>query len=270
MKERTGFSHIFAVAAYGESPYLDGLLSSLKNQSLKSEIILCSSTDNSFLRELSGKYKIPLLIREGEPGLRDDWNFAYEEGRRRALLVTIAHQDDLYYPAYSSELRKAYEAYEDMSLFCCRYDTVNRDGRKITGISELVKRILRLKLRWRSRADRTSVKLSALRWGNGIGCPSCSYNSEICGSPLFQNDYHFIIDWDTLIRLARLPGRFICVEKPLMAYRVHEGAETMKQIESHNREREEELEFRALHGPIMARLIMYFYRRSYGAYRRAE
>ncbi len=258
--------HVFSVAAYGESPYLEALLQSLRKQESPSHVIVCTSTPNGHIKGLTEKYGIPLFVRKGVPGLRDDWNFAYEEGRRLGRLVTIAHQDDLYYPAYSRTVLRAFRRYPDMSLFCSRYDTVNAEGKPVYGMAEGVKRLLRFRLRRRAASDRTDVKLSALRWGNGIGCPTCTYQAALCGSPLFQNNYRFVIDWDTLLRLARLPGRFVCVEKALMAYRVHPGAETAKQIHSRNREREEREIFRKLHGRRMADTLMLFYRLAYGAY----
>ncbi len=258
--------HVFAVAAYGTSPYLDGLLASLRQQSIPSKIIICTSTPNAEITKLSAKYQVPVYVRQGESSLQADWNFAYEEGAKLAPLVTIAHQDDLYYPDYTKAVLNAWNVYPDMSLFCCRYDTIDADGQQIPGKAEAVKRLLRLRLRNHRAAVKTSVKLSALRWGNGIGCPTCTYNRSFCGNVLFQNGYKFVIDWDTLVRLARSPGRFICLEKPLMAYRVHGGAETAKQIQNRNREHEETEEFRKLHGQLMTKLLMHFYRKAYTAY----
>lgn len=258
--------HCFAVAAYGESPYLEELLQSLKQQTVSAGILLCTSTPNEYISALAEKYEIPLRVREGVPGLKEDWNFAYCCGSEEAELVTIAHQDDLYYPDYGKAVRNAFRHYPDMSVFCCRYDTINEHGERISGLAEGVKRFLRFRLRNHDRADRKNVKLSALRWGNGIGCPSCTYNTRFCEPPLFRNDYRFVIDWETLVRLAGLPGRFICIEKPLMSYRVHQGAETMVNIRNHNREREEREMFEMLHGKRMASLLMHFYRKAYGAY----
>ena len=76
------------------------------------------------------------------------------------------------------------------------------------------------------RADRPFIKRLALRFGNSIGCPTCTYNLDVTGLPIFRNHYQFVIDWDTLWRLAGEPGKFICIEKELMEYRVHEGAAT--------------------------------------------
>lgn len=267
MNTRKHYKHCFAVAAYGESPYLPLLLHSLRMQSVESRVIICTSTPNRYITKLSAQFGYPVYVRNGAHGLQQDWNFAYEMGAERSELVTIAHQDDLYFPDYTKALLHAFQHFPDMSVFCCRYDTIDGEGNTIDGSSEKVKRILRLRLKDHAHADRTSVKLSALRYGNGIGCPSCTYHTKYCPAPLFRNDYKFVIDWDTLIRLAREPGRFICIEKPLMAYRVHAGAETMRNIENHNREKEEREVFRKLHLAPVTDVLMHFYKKAYGAYR---
>lgn len=266
MKEKKQYKHVFVVAAYGRSPYLPKLLHSLKQQTVASKIIICTSTPNSYITKCSARFSVPVYVRNGAHGLKNDWNFAYTEGAKLAPLVTIAHQDDLYFPDYTKALLHAYQKFPDLSVFCCRYDTIDAEGNTIPGRAEAVKRLLRLRLRNHHRADRTSVKLSALRWGNGIGCPTCTYHREYCPSPLFQNDYKFVIDWETLVRLAKAPGRFICIEKPLMAYRVHAGAETMRNIENHNREKEEREMFEQLHSAPVAALLMHFYRTAANAY----
>ncbi len=260
------YKHCFAVAAYGESSYLPYLLNSLKLQTVDSKVIICTSTPNRFITALSARFGYPVYVRNGKHGLKDDWNFAYEEGSKLADLVTIAHQDDVYFPDYTKALLYAYKIFPDMSVFCCHYDTIDGNGNTIVGTSERVKQILRLRLKNHKKADRTDVKLSALKYGNGIGCPTCTYNASLCPTPLFRNDYKFVIDWATLIRLAREPGRFICIEKPLMAYRVHEGAETMRNIENNNREKEEREMFGQMHSALVTDLLMKFYKKAYGAY----
>ena len=258
--------HVFAVAAYGESPYLPDLLQSLQEQSIKSKIIICTSTPNAYITGLSARFSVPVYVHEGPHGLRNDWNFAYEEGAKLAPLVTIAHQDDVYHRDYTKALLHAYKLFPDMSVFCCRYETIDAESKVISGKAENVKRLLRLPLRLHRLSNRSFVKLLPLRFGNGIGCPTCTYNVSYCEAPLFRNDYHFVIDWETLIRLARLPGRFICIEKPLVSYRVHAGAETMRNIENHNREKEEAEIFESLYGKNFTKLLMHFYRKSYTAY----
>ena len=46
-------NHTFAICAYKESAYLEKCIKSLKNQTIKSNIILVTSTPNDFLEEIS-------------------------------------------------------------------------------------------------------------------------------------------------------------------------------------------------------------------------
>ena len=105
MNTRKHYKHCFAVAAYGESPYLPLLLHSLKMQSIESRVIICTSTPNRYITKLSAQFGYPVYVRNGAHGLQQDWNFAYEMGAERSELVTIAHQDDLRSEEHTSELQ---------------------------------------------------------------------------------------------------------------------------------------------------------------------
>ena len=70
-------THTFAICAYKESPYLEACIRSLKRQSVKTGIILCTSTPGAFLEELAVRYQLPLYIRDGASDIQDDWNFAW-------------------------------------------------------------------------------------------------------------------------------------------------------------------------------------------------
>ena len=264
--------HAFAICAYRESPYLEECIRSLVCQSEPGEVILCTSTPSPFLRAMAEKYELPLYVREGESSLEADWNFAVEKAftETGARLITVAHQDDRYDRNYKKALLHAYSFCPDMSLFCTRYRTINGQGQVIPGQAERVKRLLRLPLRLRSLSDRPFIKRLVLRFGNSIGCPTCTYNLDVTGLPIFRNHYQFVIDWDTLWRLAGEPGKFICIEKELMEYRVHEGAATRANIENHNREREEGEMFRKIWPAPVAALLMHFYKKAYKAYESAD
>ena len=105
--------HCFAISAYGESPYLEECIRSLRGQSVRTRVILCTSTPNDLIRELAGRYALPLYIREGASSLHADWNFAVETAVREteAELVTVAHQDDIYHRDYVKALQAAWMAF---------------------------------------------------------------------------------------------------------------------------------------------------------------
>ena len=102
-KEKKGIiDHTFAICAYKESEFLEECILSLVNQTVKTNIIMATSTPNDYIKNLANKYQIPLFIRNGKSDIRDDWNFAYNSADTE--WVTIAHQDDRYNPAYVEEM----------------------------------------------------------------------------------------------------------------------------------------------------------------------
>ena len=48
--------HTFAVCAYKQSPYLRECLESLRKQTVRSSIVLATSTPSAFLQELADEY----------------------------------------------------------------------------------------------------------------------------------------------------------------------------------------------------------------------
>lgn len=256
--------HVFAVSAYKDSPYLSACIKSLKAQSVPSKIIICTSTPSEYISSIGKKYGIEVLIRKGKPDIAEDWNFAYRSAD--ADLVTIAHQDDMYTKEYAKTVLHTKKKYPDMSLFISASMTVKNKRLKAAGEVELVKRILRLPLTIPELNHLSFIKKLSILFGNPIICPSCTYDKRMCGEEIFRSGYHFVLDWEFLIRLAKKEGRWICIEKPLILYRVHEGAATKRCILNHDREREESEMFDCLLPKPLSKLIKLLYRRSYGAY----
>lgn len=256
--------HVFSICAYGDSPYLERCIRSLAAQSVPSHIILCTSTPGPCIDGLAWKYGIEVFVRDGASNIKDDWNFAYEMADGE--LVTIAHQDDMYHKDYAQELLKAYDTYPDMTVFTTDYVIV-KNGRLITGDKMLwIKRILRLPLRIPALNDRVWVKRLALIFGNPICCPATTYQKKMLGEPLVRSGFQFALDWDNLYGLAGERGRFICVERPLLYYRVHEEATTKACIMDNRRRTEEEVMFMRFWPEPVARLLMHFYMSAYSEY----
>lgn len=58
--------HVYAIPAYGDSPYLESCIKSLKEQKVASPVIMCTSTPSPFLGAMAEKYDLPYYIREGK------------------------------------------------------------------------------------------------------------------------------------------------------------------------------------------------------------
>lgn len=257
-------THTFAICAYKDSPYLEACIKSLKKQTAASQIILCTSTPSAYIEELAERYALPVYVREGESDIQDDWNFACHMAQTR--LVTIAHQDDCYHRNYAKWVQDIWERYPDTTVFTTDCAIVKNGRVQRPGTVQLVKRLLRLPLRLHGLCHRTWVKKAALVFGNPIICPSCTYDKEALGEPLFDSEFKFALDWDTMWKAAGRPGRMICVELPLIYYRIHEGATTKACIENHQRAADEAAMYSKIWPGPMVKLLMHFYRKAYAAY----
>ena len=91
--------HTFAICAYKESPYLEECILSLKNQTVKSNIIMATSTPNEWIQGLAEKYEIPLYINTGEGGIAQDWNFAYRQAKTDYVTAASAFEPSLVRPS---------------------------------------------------------------------------------------------------------------------------------------------------------------------------
>ena len=259
------FTHTFAICAYKDSPYLEACIRSLKRQTVAAEVILCTSTPSPYLEKTAKKYGLPYFVREGESDIQADWNFAY--GKADSRLVTIAHQDDCYHRDYAYNVQRAWEKYQDISVFTTDCVIVKNGRVQRRGMFLLIKKLLRMPLRFHGLAHYGWMKRAALAFGNPLICPSATYDKERLGMPLFDSSYKFALDWDTLWKLAKRPGRFVCVEKPLIGYRIHEGATTKEFIENHHRGKEELGMYQKIWPKAVAKCLLVFYQRAYGAYR---
>ena len=114
----------------------------------------------------------------------------------------------------------------------------------------------------------STSKISWIKSGtaNPICCPATTYCKKKIGEPLIRSDYSFVLDWENMLRLAERPGRWICEEKPLLCYRVHDGAATKACIRDHRREQEEREMFERFWPRPVVELLMRGYRTAYKEY----
>ena len=258
--EYTGKDHTFAVCACGESRYLAECIRSLMRQTVRSRIILCTSTPNKMIEKLSEENGLQLYIRDGESGIAPDWNFAYEMSD--TPLVTLAHQDDIYEPLFLEETlarirteRKPLIAFTD--YFELRGDRrVYADGNRNLRIKEW----MLMPLRRASLAESRFVRRRILSLGSPVCCPSVTYVKEALPEKIFQPHFQADLDWQAWERLSRLTGSFCYIPKALMGHRIHGESATTRVIGAHRNRSQEDLEmFRAFWPEGIARVLNHFY-----------
>ena len=265
-KQKSQISHTFAICAYKESPYLEKCIQSVMGQSVKTEVLIATSTPNEYIRSLADKYGISLYIRDGKSDIRDDWNFAYNSCTTQ--YVTIAHQDDQYHPDYVKEMQDSLRKFagKKVVMFFSDYMPILHGKIGERDINSKIRRLLRTPMKVKAFAGKKFFKRAILAFGNSICCPAVTYNKELLGESVFTSELKFNIDWDTFYKLAGENGAFAYVDKPLTFYRIHDGATSKEFIESHKRERDDTIMFRKFWPGWVTAVIMKFYKKAYETY----
>ena len=129
--------HTFVILAYHESDDLEDCIKSVLNQSVKSNVIIATSTKNDYIIELASQYALGVMVNDQKSNKGSDYNYAINTFDTK--LVTIAHQDDLYDRNYVKEILKCYSQNKDASIIITDYYEIDND-RKIKRSRELFKK----------------------------------------------------------------------------------------------------------------------------------
>ena len=220
--------HTYVLCAYKESAFLEECVKSLLAQTVKSNILIATSTPNEHISGTAKKYDIPVYINEGEKGIGGDWNFAYSMAQ--TPLITIAHQDDIYEPTYTEEMLAFINKSKSPIIYFSGYGELRNDEKvydnKNLKIKKLLLSPLKIKAFWKSKFVRRRI----LSLGNSICCPAVTYVVDVVGQRPFTNDYLSNIDWQQWEMLSRKKGSFVYNKKPLMCHRIHEESTTTEII----------------------------------------
>ncbi len=233
----TAQDHTFVLCAYKVSEFLEECVQSLMAQTVKSKILIATSTPNEHIDAIAQKYNLSVYINEGEKGIGGDWNFAYSKAE--TPLVTIAHQDDVYEPEYTEEMLENINRAKNPIIYFCSYAEI-RNGKKIYKNTNLrIKRLmlspLKIKAFWKSRFVRRRI----LSFGCPICCPSVTFVREVVGENPFTNDYLSDIDWQQWELQSRKNGSFVYNKLPRMCHRIHEESATTEIIGDSKRNKED-------------------------------
>ena len=110
-------------------------------QSVKSSIILTTSTPSDFLVQIAEKYQLNYYVSD-KPGIANDWNFALS--KVNTPYATIAHQDDIYEPLYTESILEEINdirTEQPLILFTGYYDLINDQLRPVS-LNSIVKKAL--------------------------------------------------------------------------------------------------------------------------------
>lgn len=247
--------HTFVVCAYKEEPFLEECVKSLTKQTLKSDIIISTSTPNDFIKNIAKKYNAKLAINTKTKGHINDFYFAYDQAKTK--YVTLCHQDDVYYENYALQVVKKMEkAKKPIIAFTNYYEL--RDGHtKKFNLLLMVKRIMNFPFLFLGKFKK--IRLFILSLGNTICCPSVTYNKELVSYPIKRSDLKSNIDWDTYLDFATFKGEFVYLTKPLMAHRIHNDSLTTRVLNNNVMNEENYMIFRRFWPEKIAKVLTKIY-----------
>lgn len=253
--------HTFVICAFGESPYLEECIKSLKNQSIQTNILIATSTPNDLILNIADKYEIPLYVNpKGSEGIASDWNFALSCAD--TSYVTIAHQDDIYQEDYIREVLDSCNAADHPLIAFTDYSEI-RDGKEVTANRLLrIKRFMLLLLKNQRMQKSIWLRRRILSFGSAICCPSVTYNIRELPSPVFLKGFRSDLDWEAWERISRLSGSFVYCPKILMSHRIHADSATTAIIEDHGRTKEDLEMYQRFWPKWVAKMLEHYYQDS--------
>jgi len=256
--------HTFAILAYKESPHLQECIDSLKSQLVPSNIILCTSTPSAFLDAIAQRNGLGLFVNPEKKGIVSDWNFAL--GKASTGLVTLAHQDDIYFPEYSQKILEAAEKHEDSLIIFSGYNEIvcRKDETCVRerSLNFFVKKMLS-NLFFCGRESLSSGKKLLLALGNPIGCPTVTFNKKNIGDFQFDQNFSINMDWKAWYDLAQKKGSFVWVKKTLVSHRIYAGSETSQGLADNRRQEEDMRMFKKIWPSPIALVLSKLYGLSY-------
>lgn len=235
MNRPANSDHTFVVLAYKESEFLEDCIGSLLSQTVSSNIVIATSTDNEYIREIAKKHDLSVIVNHNSSGIAGDFYFGVKAGNTQ--FVTVAHQDDKYEPDYLEKIQRYLT--ENMVIAFTDYYEEHPDGVQYSNRNLKIKRLLLFPLRFRCLQSSRWIRRRILSLGNPICCPAVTYNRTKVKKDIFRSNFRSNMDWKAWEQLSWEKGRFVYIDKPLMMHRIHEASTTTEIINEGKRTNED-------------------------------
>lgn len=249
--------HTYVVLAYKESDKLEECIKSVLNQSVKTNVVIATSTPNKYIEKLAKKYKLEVIINKEQKGIGYDFDFA--TNCVDSELVTVAHQDDIYEYDYAKKVIDMYKKYPKSTILFTDYFEIKNEKRVYTNTNLRIKRILLFPLRFHKLSKFKFIKRCALRFGTAISCPAVTFVTDNTPNDKFKCDMKCDIDWYAWEKLSKLEGNFIYIKDKLMGHTISEETTTTAIINEGIRTKEDLIMFKKFWPAWFAKIISKIY-----------
>ena len=253
--------HAFVVLAYGESPFLPGCLASLRAQTIPPRIVVSTSTSSPYIDTAADAVGAPVIANPVRAGIAADWNFALAAADAR--YVTLAHQDDVYFPPFLARSLGLLTASARAALAFTGYVEIDDHGEPRRSRISVAKHALE-RLNLGEAAEPSPARLRAfLAFGNPLPCSSVTFDRARLPSFAFSEAFKSNLDWDAWLSLAEAGTVFARTPERLVGRRHNPLTATSALTREGVRQSEDLTIFRRLWPRPLADLIAFAYRAGY-------
>lgn len=253
------------VCTYKECQYLEESIQSIINQTQKPNILISTSTPNSYVKNIADKYNIEVRVNN-DGGQIKDYNFAMNQADTK--LIMLAHQDEVLVNTFIEDSLKALNYAKDPIISFTDYIEMHNDVvDKEQSTMVKIKKMLLWPVRFKFLRGTIVGKRLTLCMGDPITHPSVICVKEKMPKVVFREEYKAAMDWDLWERLSKCSGSFVYVDNILLHHRMNDENQTAVLLRTTNDRYENEYEIfcRFWVKPI-AKLLMRFYSKAYSNY----
>lgn len=252
--------HAFVVLAYKQSPFLSGCLASLATQTLKSRIVVATSTPSPFIDSAAAAHG-PVIVNPVCAGIGSDFNFALRASDAR--FVTLVHQDDTYAPEFLQRSLGEFAQHSEGVLCFTGYVEIDDEGRTTRSKVSIAKHLMELLALGPLHVVRGLPLWAFLAFGDPLPCSSVTFDLSKLPDFAFSLKYAANLDWDAWWRLREEGHTFLRAPWRLVGRRHNEFTETSELLRSGVRRTEDLAMFRRAWPRPVADVIAMMYRLGY-------
>jgi len=254
-------THAFVVMAHDDSPFLGGCLASLRGQTTTANILLTTSTPSPFIEATAAAFEVPVLVNPRRDGIAADWNFALNATQARH--VTLAHQDDVYAPAFLERTLALLGESPDAVLCFTGYQEITEDGSKTSSKVSKVTHLLEAATLWAETTVGPGRMRAFLSLADPVPCSSVTFDRARLTGFAFDDAYRCNLDWDAWLRLVQAGKVFVRAPERLVGRRHNALTATTRLKREGVRQSEDLRMFRRLWPSPLAEIIAWVYRAGY-------
>lgn len=253
--------HSFIVPAFGDSPFLEDCLESLRTQTTKSRVVVSTSTPSAHIASACRRYGATLRVNPQRRNIGSDWNWALRRADTR--YVTFAHQDDVYKIPFLARTLDLFRRHPEGALCFTGYQEIGDDGAARSSRISRVKHALEAVALGRSEAPSALRMRFFLSFGNPLPCSAVTLDRKHLPDFAFSTELASNLDWDAWWRLLSEGRRFLHAPERLVGRRHNGLTETSRLIRDGRRACEDREMFRRIWPAPIDAVIAAAYRAGY-------